>query len=597
MKVTLDVSAAIKGRAGLGRYAEHLAAALADQHPDSISQFANYTHDAKPIPALSTLPMHSTHMGYKPWRMAVWLAQMTRLPFNQLIGPTDVFHATEHLLMPLRGVPTVLTVHDLIFKLFPEHHKKLNYWYLNAAMPLYVKRADHIIAVSECTKRDLMAHYGTPEHKITVIYEAAAPHFQPQPPERIEAVRAKYNLPARYLMTVGTIEPRKNLACLVEALSILRADHPDLNLVVVGSLGWMTESFFEAIERFGQQDAVIRPGYVPDDDLPAMLGGAVAAVIPSLYEGFGLPVLEAMACGVPVACSSTSSVGEIAGEAALTFDPTDVGEMVLAIRTLVENESMLGELREKGLRRASEFSWVRAASETWGVYRQIASTSEIRAPAQPGRISLEQLKKDADVAQELIQSPNPATRRQAAKAFLDYLEEIASNCSEPRNRDSITPTHWLGWDERVKSLLLFAARDEDLMVRTNSIAALSYLWKCIGEPASSELDPVTELLISALPNVPSKYASEIAYNLGFIGEVRAIPAMLDILRRDHSSARLGVVEAIDEFGELAIPYLIEALDDPDPILQSHLVVILRDSFRTPEALAAVEAWRAKQNRE
>ena len=242
----------------------------------------------------------------------------------------------------------MLTVHDLIFKLFPEHHKGLNYWYLNAAMPLYVKRADHIIAVSECTKRDLMEHYGTPEEKITVIYEAAAPHFVPQTPERIEDVRAKYNLPERYLITVGTIEPRKNLARLVEVLSILRRDDPDLRLVVVGALGWLTESFFAAIERFGQWDAVIRPGYVPDDDLPAMLAGATVAVTASLYEGFGLPVLEAMACGAPVACSATSSIGEIAGDAALTFDPTDVDEMVekigMGTRTQPRSKMLYGRL-------------------------------------------------------------------------------------------------------------------------------------------------------------------------------------------------------------------------------------------------------------
>lgn len=371
MNVTIDVSAAVNSRAGIGRYAEKIAAHAADQHPDAVQLFANHAPDAKPVESLAHLPMRSTHMGYKPFRMLIWLAQMARIPLNRLIAPSDVYHATEHLLMPLRGIPTVLTVHDLIFKLFPKHHKLQNYLYLNAAMPLYVKRADHIIAVSETTKRDLIKHYGTPADKISVIYEAAAAHFTPQSESRIAEVRAKYNLPERYLIHVGTIEPRKNLARLVEALSILRRDDPDLRLVVVGSVGWLTESFFNAIERFDQSEAVIRPGYIPDDDLPAMLSGASVAVIPSLYEGFGLPVLEAMACGVPVACSSTSSVGEIAGDAAITFDPESVDAMVDAISAPLYAGYMRTALREKGLRRAGEFSWARAASETWAVYEAI----------------------------------------------------------------------------------------------------------------------------------------------------------------------------------------------------------------------------------
>lgn len=373
MHATVDVSAAVNGRAGLGRYAARTAASLAERHPGEVSLFANHTAAAQPVPELADLPMRSMHMGYKPWRMLVLLGQMGRIPFNRIISPTDVYHATEHLLMPLRGIPTVLTVHDLIFKLFPEHHKKLNYWYLNTAMPLFVKRADHIIAVSECTKRDLMDHYGTPEDKITVVYEAAAPHFVPQPRKRIDAVRAKYELPERYLIHVGTIEPRKNLTRLVEALAVLRWDHPDLRLVVIGAQGWLTESFFAAIQRFAQQDGIILPGYVPDEDLPALMGGAVAAVIPSLYEGFGLPVLEAMACGVPVACSATSSVGEIAGDGALTFDPHDVSAIVDAARRIVNDSALRTELWWKGLGRASQFSWARAAAETWAVYNKVLS--------------------------------------------------------------------------------------------------------------------------------------------------------------------------------------------------------------------------------
>ncbi len=373
MRVTLDVSPAINGRAGLGRYAASLAAALAAEHPGAVSLFANRTAAARDLPELAGLPLRTIHAGYKPWRMAVALAQAARVPLNAVIRPSGaVFHATEHLLAPLRGVPCVLTVHDLIFRLFPRHHKRLNHAYLNAIMPLFVQRAAAIIAVSACTRDDLIAHYGTPPEKITVIYEAAASHFAPPSPERIAAVRAQYGLPERTLITVGTIEPRKNLSRLVEALAILRRDDPGLRLVVAGAVGWLAEGFFAALAQHGQAEAVIQPGYVPDADLPALIGGATAAVIPSLYEGFGLPVLEAMACGTPVACSATSSLGEIAGEAALTFDPADTGAMVATLRALLADPALRADLRARGLRRAAQFSWRKAARETWAVYERIA---------------------------------------------------------------------------------------------------------------------------------------------------------------------------------------------------------------------------------
>ena len=372
MIAAVDVSPAVNGKAGLGRYAASLTAALAQERPGQVRLFANLTAQARIPPELGSLPLRTVRAGYKAWRMAVWLGQLAGVGFNRLIGECAVFHATEHLLVPVRGVPTVLTVHDLIYRLFPAHHKRLNFWYLNAAMPLYVRRADAVIAVSESTKRDLVRLYGLPPDKITVIYEAASPVFRPQPPERIEAVRARYGLPERYLLSVGTIEPRKNLSRLVEVLADLRLDAPDLRLVVAGARGWLFKGFFEAIERHGQEQAVILPGYIADDDLPALYAGAEVVVQPSLYEGFGLPVLEAMACGAPVACSRSSSLGEIAGQAALTFDPLNVEEMTSTIRRLLGDADLREVLRQRGMAHAAGFSWERAARETWAVYDQLS---------------------------------------------------------------------------------------------------------------------------------------------------------------------------------------------------------------------------------
>ncbi|NDJ54226.1 MAG: glycosyltransferase family 4 protein [Chloroflexi bacterium] len=370
-RIVVDVSAAINGRAGLGRYAASLAAALAEQHPGQVALFGNRSEDARPVPAFKDVPLRTVAMSYKPWRLAVYLGQLSSMNFARVVGPSDLYHATEHLLVPVRGIPSVLTVHDLIFKRFPAYHKRLNYWYLNQAMPLFVRRAQHIIAVSEATKADLIQYYNTPEDKISVVYEAAHSRFSPQDQAEVARVRAIYQLPERYLLAVGTIEPRKNYARVIEVLARLRVDDPELKLVIVGVEGWLTESFQQALDAFKQRDAVVLPGFVLDDDLPAVYSGADALVMASLAEGFGLPILEAMACGVPVACSSTTALGEIAGSAAAVFDPEDVDEMTDVIQRVLSIDDLRDSLRRWGLERASQFSWQKAAQQTWAIYQQV----------------------------------------------------------------------------------------------------------------------------------------------------------------------------------------------------------------------------------
>ncbi|MBC7251161.1 MAG: glycosyltransferase family 4 protein [Anaerolineae bacterium] len=372
MAIYVDISAAVHGRAGLGRYAANLARALVDVAADRFAFFYNRARDTHLPPGVEHIPARSVRAGYKPWRMAVWLGQLARLGFNSLVPDAELFHATEHLLLPLRGVPTVLTVHDLIFHLFPEHHKPLNYWYLNLALPLYCRRATAIIAVSEATKRDLVRCWGLDPARITVVHEAADPRFRPASPEAIATVRQRYGLPPRFLVTVGVIEPRKNLSRLLDALDILRHDE-DIHLVIVGGKGWLTADFFRKLESFPHRRAVILTGYIPDEDLPAVYSAATLCVQPSLYEGFGLPVLEAMACGTPVVCSRAASFPEVGQDAARYFDPTDAAEMAAAIRAVWRDEELRAEMRRRGLAQAALFSWARTARETMTVYERVLS--------------------------------------------------------------------------------------------------------------------------------------------------------------------------------------------------------------------------------
>jgi len=373
MAIYIDISAAVHGRAGLGRYAESLARALVQEHPKRFAFFYNQDWETSPLAGLERVPTRTVRAGYKPWRMAVWLGQLLGIGFERLVPEAELYHATEHLLLPLRRVPTVLTVHDLIYRLFPEYHKPLNYWFLNRAMPLFVQRARAVIAVSQSTRRDLIRCYGVHPDKITVVYEAAAPHFRPAPPEAVAAVRARYGLPEDFILAVGTIEPRKNLSRLLDALQLLQQKGDDFRLVVVGGKGWLYGGFFRHLEELQLGDVVLLPGYVPDADLPAVYSAAKVFVLPSLYEGFGLSVLEAMACGTAVVCSRASSLPEMGGDAARYFNPTDVEEMAEAIGAMWHDEALRAEMGRRGLAQAARFSWARAAEETMAVYQHAMS--------------------------------------------------------------------------------------------------------------------------------------------------------------------------------------------------------------------------------
>lgn len=379
--IVVDVSAAVHSKAGIGRYAESMALALAEAQPERFGLFFNGAANGKLPPSLASLnlPTHAVRWGYKPWRMAILLGQIGNLSFNRLLPDATLFHSTEHLLMPLKEIPTVLTVHDLIPKLFPQYHKRLNYWYLNFALPIYCRKADAIITVSQASKRDIVELYDVDPAKIHVVYEAPSSHFQPVPPARVNHIRQTYQLPERYLVHLSTIEPRKNLTRFLDTLLALRRTFPTLSLVLAGGKGWLYDDFFAKIEHLGLQDAVQLLGWVPDEDLPAILAGAELAIHPSLYEGFGLPVLEHMASGQVVACSNRSSLPEVGGDAAVYFDPEDVEEMTAVIHHLLTDREEYRHRQQLGLAQAKRFSWQRAAQETIGVYERVLGGKKVKS--------------------------------------------------------------------------------------------------------------------------------------------------------------------------------------------------------------------------
>jgi glycosyltransferase involved in cell wall biosynthesis len=372
MRICIDISPAVHHRAGLGRYARELTTALlaVDSENEYVAFYIRPT-EAQVAPPLDRLPRLTSNLSAKPWRMSALVAHLTSLPQDRRFPSVDLFHATDHLLPRLSRVKSVFTLHDLIFRFYPETHKPLNRWFLTLMMPRFLRAADAVISVSESTKRDAVRLYGLDEATIKVIHEGVHPRFCPAPPEAISAVRQKYGLPQSFILSVGTIEPRKNLTSLLEAYRALRDRGEEFKLVIVGKKGWLYESFFRRLRELGLEDEVIFPGFVFDEDLTAFYTAADLFVFPSLYEGFGLPVLEAMACGAPVISSNTSSLPEVAGDAALLVDPNSVEALTGAMRNVLDNKRLRDELRDKGPMQAAKFNWEGAARETLAVYSSV----------------------------------------------------------------------------------------------------------------------------------------------------------------------------------------------------------------------------------
>jgi len=371
MTIYVDVSSAVHAKAGLKRYAECLVSELRPLLGDRLCLFQNSLGRCGPLPGWEGHSVVGVRWGYRPWRLAVWLRHLGHWPMDGMLPHASLFHATEHLLPPFDHIPTVLTVHDLIFQRFPQYHKAFNYRYLCATMPIYCRKATAIIAVSEATKSDLQEFYSIAPAKITVIPEAAAPHFVPQMPRRIQAVKRRYGLPPRYVLCVGTIEPRKNLTRLVDACGPLLAQNLIDGLVLVGRKGWLYEGFFRHLNTLPWHDKVILPGYVADADLPAVYAGALVTVQPSLCEGFGLPVLEAMASGSPVCASKVSSLPEVGGDAARYFAPENTEEISEVLCEVLLDADLRQSIRQRGLARAALFSWRRTAQQTLALYERV----------------------------------------------------------------------------------------------------------------------------------------------------------------------------------------------------------------------------------
>jgi len=303
-----------------------------------------------------------------------------RILWEQIVAPMvsaraglDVLFCPVNVVPLASPVPSVVTVHDLAFLAYPEAFHAAKRRYLTAMTRLSVRRARHIIAVSAHTRDDLVHHFGVRPERITVIPNAADERYRPaDSPEGITRFKAANNLPDRFVLFVGTLEPRKNLRRLIEAFALLSGDDPDVKLVIVGASGWLTSDLAPLVQTRGLSNHIIFAGYVPDDDLPRWYQAATVFCYPSLYEGFGLPVLEAMGCGTPVVTSRTSSLPKVAGDAALLVDPPDVRGLANALQSVLADDARRRAMSEAGIARSHAYSWERTATATLNVIRDAA---------------------------------------------------------------------------------------------------------------------------------------------------------------------------------------------------------------------------------
>ncbi len=372
--IGLDYTPAYEQGGGIGRYVRELVAALA--RIDTTTAYRLFVAGASltnlPAPPGPNFEWRVTPIPPR-WLARFWYRARIPYPIERWLGDVDLFHATDFVLPPTRHrTRTLLTVHDLSFIHVPEATSPRLRRYLNNVVPRSVRRADHILADSQATKDDLVSLYGTPEGKITVLLSGVGEHFRPVTDVTVQAaVRARYGLDTwPFLFTVGTVQPRKNYARICEALYHLRSRFPDLHLVIAGGKGWLEDQIYATVNRLHMTDRVHFIGFADEADLPVLYSMAEAVPYVSLYEGFGLPVLEAMACGTPVIASNVSSIPEVAGEAAILIDPYHTDELVNALRHLLESPALRQSLIERGRQQAARFSWKTAARQLADIYER-----------------------------------------------------------------------------------------------------------------------------------------------------------------------------------------------------------------------------------
>ncbi len=380
--IGLDASSILPRRTGIGWYTWYLLRELArlESAGERYRVFMNslrhpFPEDARFLKSDSRFRMRRYRLP-GPWLVNAW-RKINAPSIDLLNGAVDVFHAPATYIPPQRHGARMATIHDLYFMRRLDHCHALGGQYLAESLPRRAHQLDRVIAVSHSTARDVIEYLHIPEDRIRVIHSGVDPRFaRPVATTERETLRRRYDLPGEYILALGSLEPRKNLPGLLRAYRLLLdewgADSAPPPLVLAGATGWGNEEMRRVLDELKLAPHVRFPGYIAEDDLPALYAAARLFAMPSLYEGFGLPVLEAMAAGTPVVTSNNSSLIEIAGEAAWTVDAEAPAAIAEALQSALTDETARATFIQAGRQRATRFSWAECARQTRAVYLEFA---------------------------------------------------------------------------------------------------------------------------------------------------------------------------------------------------------------------------------
>jgi len=360
-------------KTGVGHYTFELARSLALASPtdqlEIVSPFSFFPGDHSEDPLDGWPPnLRLTQVQVNAWARNWWTIGLPRYIKRRSL---DLFHGTNFDIPLWKRCPAILTIHDLSDFLYPETHEARGVWRARRRLPFMARTATQIVTHSESVRREVIEHLQVSREKVIAIPAAARSVFRPLPPDQTIETRKRLGVEDEFLLFVGTIEPRKNLIVLLNAYrELLRATELHPQLVIAGKKGWLTDSLFSSLRELGIEERVLFTGYLSDNDLCALYSSCRVFIYPSKYEGFGLPPLEAMACGAPVIASSIPSIREVTGETARLVAPAGSDDLAQAIVTLLRDENERQRLSVAGLKRAQQFSWNHTAQLMLGVYHQ-----------------------------------------------------------------------------------------------------------------------------------------------------------------------------------------------------------------------------------
>ena len=382
MKVFILGTSVFDSPSGVGQYTKRLIQVMANQHPEDSFTFFGFRLWPKTLPKKEITGANVSYrfIRFMPGRVYNMLFRLgIQIPIDLLLRRrADIFFYPNFTVWPTlnRRTKKVVIVHDLSFIYFPQYASPRNLRDNLKFVPRSLKQADHVITISKSSKKQIVEHYKTDPAKISIVLPAVdLEHFRPRLAAEVAKIRAKYKLPKKYILYTGTLEPRKNLEGLMRAYTALGSEiKQQYGLVLAGGKGWQDQSISAMIEKLSAAGENIKwTGYVPDADLPAIYSGASLFAWPSFYEGFGIPPLEAMACGVPVITSDNSSLPEAVGDAAITVKAEDTQSLVNEIERVLSDEKLVKSMRARGLAQAKKFTWEKSAQTLLSLLEKVVN--------------------------------------------------------------------------------------------------------------------------------------------------------------------------------------------------------------------------------